>query len=332
MKSPLAAAEPPGRSNRRRPWRRRLRWAVAAAVVLPVLAGWVGAEVMLRPRLARAPVDLDVTPADLGWAYEDLAVAAADGATVRGWFIPHAGAEGRTLIVLHGFGDQKHCLLNRAARLRRTVAANLLLLDLRGHGDSGGTVSFGRDETADLRAVVDALSARADVPPGKIAVLGASLGGAVAIRAAAEDPRLCAVVAEGAYASLPEAVADRAARWWVPAPVVWAARAAFRLRAGFDWADCDPAADAARLRRPLLLLHGEADDQTPPRHSLRIAEAAANAGPGRASLWLVPGGGHVGLDRAGGAEYRRRVGDFLRSAWGRYDGADEPAAPHQGSP
>ena len=52
----------------------------------------------------------------------------------------------------------------------------------------------------DLSAAVTYLSSRPGVDAGRIGVLGLSMGGEIAITGAALDPRLKAIVAEGATA------------------------------------------------------------------------------------------------------------------------------------
>ena len=66
-------------------------------------------------------------------------------------------------------------------------------------------------------------------------------------------------------------------------------------QASFVVDEVSPVRAAARLSVPVLLIHGAADDETPPAHSERVH--AALKGPKR--LLLLPKGGHaVSLDEA----------------------------------
>jgi len=71
-----------------------------------------------------------------------------------------------------------------------------LAFDHRGFGESGGRRGHedSQGKLADLRAAVGVLAADAAVDPDRIAVVGVCLGGGYAVRAAAADPRLRAVV------------------------------------------------------------------------------------------------------------------------------------------
>src|SRR3546814_12493373 len=59
-------------------------------------------------------------------------------------------------------------------------------------------MEFGWYGEQDIRAAVDLLTARDDVDPDRIGVVGLSMGGEEAIGAAGDDARIRAVVAEGA--------------------------------------------------------------------------------------------------------------------------------------
>ena len=118
-------------------------------------------------------------------------------------------------------------------------------------------------------------------------VIGVSLGGAVALQAAAEDPRIAAVVAVATFSDIRTVATERA-------PFV-ASRAdidaAFRLaeqQAGFKADDASPLKAAARIRVPVLLIHGQLDHETFPQHSERVLAALQ----GEKRLLLVPGAGH----------------------------------------
>lgn len=90
-----------------------------------------------------------------------------------------------------------------ADRLARAGFATLAL-DHRGFGESGGRRGHedSQGKLADLRAAVGMLMARDEVDPDRIGLVGVCLGGGYAVRAAAEDPRVKAVVGiAGAYNS-----------------------------------------------------------------------------------------------------------------------------------
>jgi|GEM_PF-6614668 carboxymethylenebutenolidase len=129
-------------------------------------------------------------------------------------FLPSTHSPLRSIICLHGRGATKASMLYPCCRLAtRGYAA--LALDLPGHGErprfrrgaDGDDERLRVVETAvhDVRAATDALLSQPEAASTEVALVGFSLGAVVALRAAAADPRVAAVVAfMGAPLSQPE--------------------------------------------------------------------------------------------------------------------------------
>ena len=136
------------------------------------------------------------TPADRGLVYQNVTLTASDGVHLAAWYIPsHNGA---AVVLLHGAGSTRTSVLGQASVLARH-GYGILMVDARGHGQSGGDAQdngwWGNNDTS---SAVSWLEARPDVVGGKIAVVGMSMGGEEAIGAAGADPRIRAVVTDGA--------------------------------------------------------------------------------------------------------------------------------------
>ena len=125
-----------------------------------------------------------------------MAFRTADGVRLSAWYIP--SRNGAAVVLLPGAGSSRASLLGQAAVLARH-GYGALLVDTRGHGLSGGhAMDFGWRGDRDIAAAVSYLGLQPGVQAGKIAVLGESMGGEQALVAAGSDPRIRAVVAEGA--------------------------------------------------------------------------------------------------------------------------------------
>ncbi len=166
-----------------------------------------------------------------------------------------------------------------------------------------------------MAAAVDGLVTRPDVDPRRVGAVGFSMGGEQAIGAAAADPRLRAVVAEGATR---RTAADAA--WYGDA---YGLRG--RLQHQVDrWTDVlvdaftdasppTPLREAVARAVPtpvLLIAAGEVGEEG------LAAEHVRGGSPATVTVWEVPGAGHIGgLDTAP-EEWERRVVGFLDAALG----------------
>jgi alpha-beta hydrolase superfamily lysophospholipase len=174
------------------------------------------------------------------------------------------------VVVVHGAGSGKesHFDFARAARANGLAAVTF---DMRGHGESEGRLDAGLLD--DVAAVAQLL------PPGPLALRGSSLGGYVALLAAAAL-EACAVVA------ICPAGADHLLRG------LRAERFDFdadrRSLEGF-LVEHDLELVLEDLHCPLLLLHAEGDEQVPIEHSRRLYAAARME---RKRLLAIPGGHH----------------------------------------
>ena len=161
---------------------------------------------------------------------------------------------------------------------------DVLAYDGRGHGDSTGTFcSYGVFEKDDLRRVLDRLGV------ARAILVGGSLGAAVALQEAPDDPRVIGVVAASTFSHLESIARDRAPLTMREGQI----REAFALvekQAGFRVADASPVAAAGRITVPVLVIHGAEDRETSPEHSRRVY--AALAGP--KALRIVEKAGHDG--------------------------------------
>lgn len=122
---------------------------------------------------------------------------------------------------------------------------------------------------------------------------GESLGGAILIQSLAQGAPFRAVVAECPYSSF-EGVADERVARVVPAPLasllVKEGIVYIYLRYGINLFHARPDVAIAHVRVLILLIHGQADNETSPKNSIGLAQL----NPAFTTLWLVPGAKHTG--------------------------------------
>jgi pimeloyl-ACP methyl ester carboxylesterase len=272
---------------------------VIGAVLIAALASF--ALAVRPPRLAVA-----LSPDDYRLRVERVAIRAGDGIQLSAWFIPRPGAP--AVVLLHGYPADKADLLPLASALAPQFAT--LLVDQRYFGDSEGrATTLGFRERDDLKRAVDFLESRGAKSVG---VFGLSLGGAVALLTAAEDPRIRAIAAYAPFSDL-RLLGHELYRWmwlarypFVEAMLLWS-----RVLLGADISRPAPRDAAARLEVPVLLVHSRQDEQIAFSHAERLRDAlAANT---RAEFEFMERGRHGELPTG----FEARLTRFFQRALAR---------------
>jgi uncharacterized protein len=285
--------------------------AVPVMVVSLALVAWVVAPPVVATNLPAMPAGR-ATPADRGVAYEDVTLRTADGLTLAGWYVP--SGNGAAVVLRHGAGSTKDDTLDHLVVLAGS-GFGVLATDARGHGGSEGrAMDFGWYGDADIRAAVDLLATRPEVDPGRIGVVGLSMGGEEAIGAAAADSRIAAVVAEGATG---RTAADKAwlseaygVRGTLQRGIEWVQSALTDLLTSASMPTPLPEAIVAASPTPVLLVAGDLPDE------VRAGTWLRSQSPDRVTLWVVPGAGHTGGLETAPDAWRETVVGFLSSALG----------------
>jgi pimeloyl-ACP methyl ester carboxylesterase len=240
-------------------------------------------------------------------AFDGVRIPTADGLTLDAWFIPQDGAE-RTILICHGAGANKGNFIWFITALR-DQGYNIVFFDFRAHGGSDGrTTTYGLREKADVRAAVDWLKRERPAQARVIVGLGSSQGAMALALAAAEDPRIDAVILDSPFVSPYELLQGHARRIPLVGPVVvdWLlALASAQTGTNFFAASAEEA--VAKIGdRPVLVIHGDKDFMMPLAHSERLYAAAT----GPRELWAGPGM-HSNIVTEDPVAYREHVFGFL---------------------
>lgn len=249
-----AAVSPP-LSSRPRRWLKR---TLGALLALPLL-GYFGicAKLALDQRqmlfrtdaqAATAPSADHVIPGS-----EAVTIMTADGERLAAWYVPPARGQPVTLF-LHGQGGRLAVQTNRWRRLRET-GLGVLAISYRGYpGSTGSPTEAGL--SLDARAAYDWLRQRHAARD--IIVHGHSLGSGVAVRLASEV-EVGAVVLEAPFTAAVDVATERFP--WLPVSLLMLDQ--FRSRDLI-----------AKVKAPVLILHGDRDSIIPISHSERLFELA----------------------------------------------------------
>lgn len=265
-----------------------------ASMLTAVAAGYIviaGLLYLYQDQLVYFPERaLTATPAQAGLAYEPVRFTSADGVALSGWFIPAPKARA-TLLFCHGnAGNISHRL--ESIRQFHQLGLNVFIFDYRGYGASEGVPTEAgtyRDAEAARRYLVEARG----VAPEHIVYFGRSLGAAIAAWLATQHPPR-ALIVESAFTSVPDFGAEIYP--WLPVRLI------ARLRY--------PTREYLRsVQAPVLVVHSRDDEIVSFRHAEKLYESANSP----KELLEIRGGHNDGF-LVSGAQYTRRLDDFLRRA------------------
>lgn len=245
---------------------------------------------------ARRPVTAEARAAlaTAGPRVEDVTFQAADGLTLHGWMVP--STNGCVLVVGHGLGENRTQWTDVAIEIAKH-GCGALLFDWRAHGESDGTTAtWGDAEQADFSAAIDFASKRPDVSPDRIVGFGFSIGASAVAMESARDPRVRGVILAAVWPSLDEEMDYKEQRFG--ALSAWPSKAGLR-HAGVRLDRVRPIDVVGSIApRPLLLVTGDADDDTPLDVETRVFAAAGEP----KTMWIAKGAGHgeyLAADRVG---------------------------------
>ncbi len=262
-------------------------------------------------------LDLDVYQMP---AYETITFPSReDQIPLTAWYVPASEAGAPAVILAHGLNSCRHAphILLAAGMLNR-AGFQVLMLDLRNHGDSavvgGGRMAGGLMEYRDVLGAWDWLVAEQGVPPERIGLYGLSLGGATTLIAAGEEPRVAAVWSDSSYSDLEVAILDELERHRFPAMLAPAGVFMGRVIGGVDITARSPLQAALAMQgRPLFITHGDQDTRMPVDHARWMADALTAQGT-PAELWIVPGSEHITALFDQTSEYETRLVEFFATS------------------
>lgn len=241
------------------------------------------------------------------------------GINIAGWWVP--GAPGAPAVILvHGLGGCKNAIdvLVPAGMLWHN-GFSVLLVDLRDVGDSDsedGWTSAGNEEYLDVLGAWDWLVTRKGYAPERIGLFGVSLGGATALYAFSEEPRVAALFLESTYAHLMETLADDLSEDGLPPLLAHPAAVIGSLVSKENLLGHDPVS-AIRMagNRPVYIVHSRTDRRVSIRQSEELAAAARAAGV-NVSTWFPEKSQHLQTPAVYPEEFEQRLVGFFREALG----------------
>ncbi|GGY54243.1 lipoprotein [Bacterioplanes sanyensis] len=219
------------------------------------------------------------TPANVGLAYEDIELHAADGTRLHAWWLPAEHAGEWVMLYLHGNAE------NISSHFRNVdwlpaEGVSVLALDYRGFGASQGQARL-PDVFMDIEAAL--LWLHQHYPEKRLAILGQSIGAALTVPFVAQAQsqyRIDAVVLDAPLASYQQ-VARHGLSHSVVGWLLWPGTWLLPTR----W---DPIEHIHQLHLPVLMMHSPHDQVIPYEQGRKMYARLTVTG-----CWLESRGPHI---------------------------------------
>lgn len=233
--------------------------------------------------------------------HEDVYFKTTDNLTLHGWLLRTCLDSKGTVIFLHGNDDNISTHAYRALWFL-PEGFDVFIFDYRGYGKSEGKPSL-KGVHQDALSAIEEVFTLPGINKNRIFVYGQSMGGAVAVYAAANSPykkNIKALIIDSAYSSysriyrehMDESMTTWPLKFWSPfidnyySPSKWIKK-------------ISPV--------PLVIIHGDKDTVVPVSHAYTLYKKASEP----KTLWIAEGKGHVkALDDE---EIRKHLAGYLQN-------------------
>jgi fermentation-respiration switch protein FrsA (DUF1100 family) len=254
----------------------------AAALSAPGFALTIASERMIRPRVFYTGPWHPEPPDAVDWPYEEATIYTPDGLELQGWYFKAREPDAPTILFMHGTSYNASDMWVTAQRTQAFndfltgIRANIFVFDYRGYGRNSGT-STEEGTYTDATSALAWLYQRDDIDHAKIFFYGFSLGTGIAAELALREPS-SGLILRAPFTSIRDLAIDRHPRL----------SALLTFAPWLPLTNYDTLSKIGRIERPLLVMHGDADQTVPERMGQRVFEAAAE--PKR--YVAFPNGGH----------------------------------------
>lgn len=242
--------------------------------------------------------------------YASATIPYKDEQKIRLWLLPADSLPKGTVLIFHGYMDEKSSMLDRAECLLN-MGYNVVLPDFIGAGDSDGNqVTMGNNEAEQVKTVYDHIMKQID--NDNIYLMGFSMG-AVAITKAQYDYDMIVngIILEAPYSTLQEAIGRRIDQMnGIRTPFMQLATLWIGIENGFNGFGFKPIEYVKQIQMPTLFLCGGKDQHIPTTESQAIFD---NIGSEVKTLHIFEDSGHESYITKYPEEWYNVVSTFLQN-------------------
>ncbi|MFC0301101.1 alpha/beta hydrolase [Virgibacillus soli] len=242
---------------------------------------------------------------------ELLEIKSYDKLSLKAQFIKNEIPNKKAVILAHGFRNTSDDM-GKLAKFYYDEGFDILLPDARGHGESEGDyIGYGWHDRLDyldwIQLLIDEYGAE------NIILHGNSMGAAVVLMTSGEKlpPQVKGIIADSGYSTVKEELQHQLKHIYnLPSfPLLDVTSIITKIRAGYTFEEASSIDQVKKNTKPLLIIHGDADDLVPTKMAYDIYDAAG----GKKELWIVPDVGHTKAFDLFTEEFQVRIKEFIDS-------------------
>lgn len=236
---------------------------------------------------------------------------AASASTPAGPVTTHARG---SVVLVHGYTDNHLCFLTIARMYRDSLNFNVLIPDLHYHGKSEGrAIQMGWLDRLD--ALRFAELAHNLWQEDTVLVHGVSMGAATTMMLSGEPnlpEYIRGFIEDCGYTSVWDQFAYNLKQEFnlPPFPILYGADLMCRLRFGWSFKEASCVKQVAKSTRPMLFIHGDADDYVPYEFLDKLYEAKTQ---GYKEKWVTSGTKHAKSHLDYPAQYVEKINNFVEN-------------------
>ena len=252
--------------------------------------------------------------ADVNWLekdsnYKDKYITSFDNLKLHSYEVINENKTDKWAIVVHGYTSEGN-LLSSKAKYFYEMGYNVLVPDLRGHGNSQGDyIGMGWDDRLDIMDWIDYIVE--NNPNAEIALHGTSMGSATVLMVSGEKlpENVKAIVADCGYTSVWDEFSYQLKSLFnLPSfPVMNLSNMVTMVRAGYSLKDASAIEQVKKATVPILYVHGDEDDFVP----YYMMDELYNATNSTKEKLTVEGAEHAKADLVNPQLYWSTIYDFL---------------------
>lgn len=242
--------------------------------------------------------DLDTSPYFMP-DYQTVTIPSRqNGITLSGWYVP-GDTDKPVILIVHGLGAgapdcKRHPRALLPAGMLHQAGYNVLLIDLRNHGDStidNGMWGGGGKEYQDVLGAWDWLQTQKGFQPNRVGLFAYSGGTAAVLIAMGQESRIPVVWLDSPFVDIADTISDRLAKEGYPRALTFGGLLMAQVLSNDNLEAFVPGQEAAKLNnRPAFIVHCEADATLSVEYAYKMASILRLPAD---RLWIAPGCDHV---------------------------------------